>query len=319
MDRIKEIDVKPFKLDDKKHIVKQFIINEMCEQVNFEKDSVIIKDEDIEFIIDKYTYEPGVRDIKRKIEKLFLKLNIDRIYKENIFKKAIKPTKDNPITLDKNTIEKYLGKHNMDIQYVHEEDQVGVINGLFATDSGYGGILPIQVYNNYTGGDDKFALKLTGSQRRVMRESVISAFTTAINIVNDDKRNEYIEQNPGGYHIHCTNTATPKDGPSAGSAFATAFVSRLLNKKIKHNIAMTGEIELTGRVTKIGGLQYKLTGAKKAGVKLVLVSKENKEDLENIKKEYKDLFEDDFNVILVDDLREILEHVLVDFDKNDLN
>ncbi len=285
MDRIKEIDVKPFKLDDKKHIVQQFVINEMCEQVNFEKDSVIINNEDVEFIIDQYTYEPGVRDLKRKIEKLFLKLNIDKIYKENIFKELGKPTKKNPLVLTKEIIQDYLGKHSMDIQCVHEEDQVGVINGLYATDAGYGGILPIQVYNNYTGGDDKFALKLTGNQRKIMRESVISAFTTAINIVNEDIRKEYFLSHKGGLHIHCPNSAaTPKNGPSGGVGFATAFVSKILGKRIRHDIAMTGEIELTGKITKIGGLQYKLTGAKKAGVKLVLVSKENKEDVETIKK-----------------------------------
>ena len=81
---------------------------------------------------------------------------------------------------------------------------------------------------------------------------------------------------------------------------------------------MTGEIELTGKVTKIGGLQYKLTGAKKAGVKLVLVSKENKEDLDQIKTEYKDLFEDNFDVQLVDNIKDVLKYALIDYNEDDL-
>ena len=81
-----------------------------------------------------------------------------------------------------------------------------------------------------------------------------------------------IKNHQYGFHIHAPEGAIPKDGPSAGCAFAIAFVSRILNKKIRNDIAITGEIELTGKVTKIGGLQYKLPGAKRAGIKLVLVS-----------------------------------------------
>jgi ATP-dependent Lon protease len=92
----------------------------------------------------------------------------------------------------------------------------------------------------------------------------------------------------------------------------------MLNKKVRHDVAMTGEIELTGKITKIGGLQYKLTGAKKSGVKLALVPKENASDLEVIKKEYVNLISDDFKVILVDNLRDALEYALIDFNKNDL-
>ena len=151
-----------------------------------------------------------------------------------------------------------------------------------------------------------------------MRESVVSAFTATIHIINENIRNEYLIKNKYGFHIHTPSGAVPKDGPSAGCAFATAFASRILNKKIRHDVAMTGEIELTGKVTKIGGLQYKLTGAKKAGVKLVLVSKENKDDIENIRKEYKDIFEGDFEVKLIDNIKEVLEFALVDFNKSDI-
>ncbi len=318
IDRMKEIKVKPFKLQDKKIIASKFLIKEMTKLVGFDPGSILIKEDDVEFMIEHYTYEAGVRDLRRKLEQIFLKLNIDRIYKKDIFKDSIELSGKNPIYVPKELIQSYLGKESIHIQSVHNEDVVGVINGLFATDAGKGGILPIQIYTNYTGGDDKFTLKLTGSQRRVMRESVVSAFTTAINIIKDDIRNEYIKNNPFGFHIHTPGGGVPKDGPSAGCAFTTAFISRILNKKIRHNVGMTGEIELTGKITKIGGLHYKLTGAKRAGIIKVFVPLENADDIETIKSDYKDLIDDSFKVTLVDNISEILEHVLIDFDKNSI-
>jgi ATP-dependent Lon protease len=318
MDRIKEIDVKPFKLQDKKVIVNKFLLKEMSELVGFDYGSVKIDDESIELILNQYTNEPGVRELKRKLEKIFLKLNMDRIYDIGIFENVNNLSVNHPITLNKKTIEHYLGKNTIHIQYIHNDNLVGVINGLYATDSGQGGILPIQVFDNYTNGDEKFTLKLTGSQRRVMRESVISAFTTATHCIREDIRDEYIKTHPCGFHIHTPSSAVPKDGPSAGCAFATAFISRILNKKIRNDVAITGEIELTGKVTKIGGLQYKLPGAKRAGIKLVLVSSENSDDIDNLKKEYPDLFDDNFSVKLVANLREVLEHILINFDKSQI-
>jgi endopeptidase La len=323
IDRITELQVKPYNLKDKIKISKNFLLKEICNMLSFDYNTVLIKDEDIEFIIDEYSFEAGVRELKRKLEKLFLKLNIDRIYQKDIFKNIninIKTKKTNkPIIIDKARIIKYLNKSNVNMQEIHKEDMIGVINGLYATSIGKGGIIPIQIYNNRTGGDEKFMLKLTGSQGKVMKESVLSAFTTAINYLNDNKRAAFIKRNPYGFHIHTPNTSTPKDGPSAGCAFATAFISRMLNKKIKKDIAMTGEIELTGKVTKIGGLIYKLTGAKKAGVKLVLVSEENKSDLDDIKKENKQLLDDNFKVKFVTYLIDVLKEALVKFDENEFN
>ena len=160
MDRIKEIDVKPFKLIDKKNIVNKFLIKEMCELVGFEEGSINISNDTLDFIINEYTNEPGVRDLKRKLEKIFLKLNIDRIYNKGIFEKIENLTKQNSLNIDNTLVSEYLGKNKISIQYIHNEPLVGVINGLYATESGQGGILPIQIFDNYTNGDDKFTLKL---------------------------------------------------------------------------------------------------------------------------------------------------------------
>jgi endopeptidase La len=314
MDRVKEIEVKPFKLQDKKTISTKFLIKEMCKLVGFEPGSIILDDKDIEYLIDQYTHEAGVRELKRMLEKIFLKMNIDRIYRTNDFIKGKNATVKKPIKITQETIKRCLGKEHVDIQKIHEEDLIGVISGLYATESGKGGVLPIQVFPSYSASDEKFTLKLTGNQKCVMRESVMSAFTTAVHHVREDLRIQFISQNPHGLHIHTPSAAVPKDGPSAGSAFTTAFASRILNKKIKHDVAMTGEIELTGKITRIGGLQYKLTGAKRAGVKLVLVPLENKDDLDSIKKEYGDLFTGDFEVKTVDHISEVFALSLVDFD-----
>lgn len=313
MDRITEIDVKPFRTVDKLEIIQKFILREMSEMVDFPTDLVSIDHETSQLIIENYTNEAGVRDLKRKFEKLFLKLNIDRIYQTGAF--ANKKRKKT-IHLKFPLIEKYLGQQKIDIQQIHTQDAVGVINGLYATDQGQGGVIPIQIYNNFASDGSKFALKLTGQQRKVMRESVECGYTTAMHCVKSHIRSQYVAKHPYGFHIHTPSGAVPKDGPSAGCAFTAAFISRILDKEIRHDIAITGEITLTGEVTKIGGLRYKLPGAKRAGVKTVLISSENKDDVQQIKNEHAELFDDTFSVILVDNIIQVLEHVLVDFDPN---
>ena len=114
-----------------------------------------------------------------------------------------------------------------------------------------------------------------------------------------------------GFHVHAPSTSTPKDGPSAGCAFTSAFISRILSKPIRNDVAMTGEIELTGRITKIGGLNFKLIGAKKAGVKLVFVPKENSKDLEEIKTKYPTLIDENFQVKYFEYIDEIIDEILI--------
>ena len=316
LDRIEEVHAKAYSVKDKISIAKGFSIQEMSEMVNFPDNGIVIDDENLKFIIEQYTNEAGVREFKRKLEKIFLKLNIDRIYKEGLFENTSSFSEKNPITINQETIIKYLDKPGRTIEKIHDTDMIGVISGMYATDSGHGGVLPIQIFHNYTGSDEKFTLKLTGHQGKVMRESVMSAFTASMHTLKEDIRNKFIKEHPFGIHIHTPSGGTPKDGPSAGCAFGTAFISLILNKKIRHDVAMTGEIELTGKVTKIGGLLYKLNGAKKAGVKLVLVSNENKEDVEEITKETPDLVDDNFKIILVETIQDVLPHALIDFKKN---
>jgi endopeptidase La len=319
LDRLNKISVEAYTSNDKIHIVEKFIIKEMSELIGHIDGSIVINKDNIEYIIENYTLEAGVRELKRCIEKIFLRLNIDKIYKRGIFQSKNNNNKNNNnIVVDKETIVKYLDKSKIHIEKIHEMPLIGVINGLYASTIGKGGIVPIQIYKNEAGFDDKFILKLTGCQKEVMKESVVVALTTAIHQLNKSIRTTLLKKFPHGFHIHTPDGSTPKDGPSAGAAFTVAFVSRILNKKIKNDIAMTGEIELTGKVTKIGGLLYKLTGAKKAGVKHVYCSIENKEDIDNIMEKNDKLIDDSFKVTFVSNVKEIIKYVIVNIKESEL-
>ncbi len=324
LDRLKEINVSPYSSNDKLEIVNNFITPEIVNSVGLDDIKLSINNETIEYIIENYTQEAGVRDIKRKIEEILLHLNLDKIYKRGFFSKNIKTIK-----IDKKLVNKIL-KNNIDNNTViHDKNEIGIINGLYATSNGNGGIVPIQIVKNIISNNEKNdGLVLTGSLGDTMKESVNCSLTCAKQYLfkkygnkksftdtNDPKKKisfeEYIfTEFKNGFHVHTPSTATPKDGPSAGCAFTCAFISTILNKKIKRDIAMTGEIELTGKITKIGGLIYKLIGAKKAGVTQVYVSEENNKDIEEIKEKYPKLIDKNFRITLVGYISEYIDKIL---------
>lgn len=315
LDRLKEINIKPYTTNEKIDIVKNFIIPELEESIGLKNENWINFDDNlIEYIIDNYTNEAGVRDIKRHIEKIFLTLNLDKIYKKGFFKNK------SPKNINIDIVNNILEKPTIEPTKIHNKPMTGIINGLYATTNGDGGIIPIQIFNNYSSTPNLYEIKLTGKQGDVMKESVHCSLTAGIDYI---KRNihkypfihnfdEFLINNfKYGFHVHAPSTSTPKDGPSAGCAFTTAFISRILDKSIKNDIAMTGEIELTGRITKIGGLNFKLIGAKKAGVKLVFVPKENENDFIDIKQKYPKLIDDNFQVQLFEYIDDIIDIILL--------
>jgi endopeptidase La len=306
LDRIEQINVEAYTTSEKIKIFKSHLLNEITSDINISNTLCKFNDDIIEYLIETYTSESGVRGLKRKLEKIMLKLNLDRLYKKGIFEKNT----DN-IIITKELIDNILEKSNIIIKKILPKPYIGIINGLYATDSGSGGILPILIYRNCNG-TNEFKLKLTGSQKSVMQESIEFSFTIATNLLKPEIINKFIKDNPDGLHIHTPDGATPKDGPSAGSAFTTAFISKILNIPIKNNIAMTGEIETNGMITAIGGLDSKLNGAKKAGINLVLVPKENEKDYEKVIKKNNKLIDDKFKVIIVNDIYEIIEYALID-------
>ena len=313
VDRFIEIDIKPYNINDKVKILKDYMFKEVCISIGFDVNEFQLKDDDIKYIIDKYTYEAGVRELKRKIEFILLNLNVDRLYQRDLFKNNKKNIK-----VDKKLIEKILEKPKLEIQKIHNNPEIGIINGLYATTIGGGGIVPIQIFVNYFNTDAPFTLKLTGHQGDVMKESVHCSLTCAIQYIDKNKSKYNIdcvkklinEKFKSGFHVHAPNGATPKDGPSAGCAFTTAFISRLLEKPIDNTVAMTGEIDLLGNVTKIGGLEYKINGAKKAGIKKIFISRENNSDYIKIKKNDPKLF-NNLSIIIVDKIDDIVPHAII--------
>jgi endopeptidase La len=313
LDRFKEIEIKPYSSKDKISIVKSFMLDEVCKNIGLSDIIFEISDNDLYYLIDKFTIEAGVRNLKRKLENILLHLNVDRLYERNKFSDP----NTKKITIDKKLINNILNDSGIDMQKIHKKPEVGIINGLYATSIGSGGIVPIQIFSNYYGSDGQFNLKLTGSQGDVMKESVQCSLTCALDYLyrNLEKHNinnisELLKKDwANGFHIHAPSGATPKDGPSAGCAFTIAFISRILNKPIYNDIAMTGEIDLVGNVTKIGGLEYKINGAKKAGIKKIILSTENKKDYEKIKKSDSKLF-NNLKIFFVDKIDEIIPHAI---------
>ena len=305
LDRLKEIKILPYTLEDKLNICQEHLIKETANSVSM-NEIVSINNNMLQYIIDNYTNEAGVREIKRQLENIFMNLNIDRIYKRNLFKKDIKK-----ISLTKKHIIDILKEPDLNRRDIHTTNMVGIINGMYATSSGDGGITPIQIYPNTQ--SDKYEVKITGKQGDTMKESVACSLTTALEWLKMKgyKVDELITKNvKNGFHIHTPDGATSKDGPSAGCAFTCAFISRILNRSIKNNISMTGEVELTGKVSKIGGLEFKLQGAKKAGVNIAYVPFENKKDVDDIKEKYKQLFCKEFQVKMFSSIDEIIEEIL---------
>jgi endopeptidase La len=312
LDRMEKIEVKPYTITDKVVIVNNYLLKELSEEMGIPNDTINISNSDIEYIIDNYTSEAGVRSLRNKLETLFLNINLDRIYGTGPFKNN---NNLKNIFIDKEYIDKSLKKINISDKKIHDIDDIGIINGLYATTNGSGGIIPILIYKNYIGKKNEFILKITGSQGKVMKESVSFSFTTAMNLIKEKYRDEFLKNTQYGLHIHTPDGATPKDGPSAGSAFTTAFVSRILNKKIKKDVAMTGEIDTNGKISAIGGLQYKLKGAEKAGVKTIFIPNENKKDLDEILIKDKNL-STNMNIILVSNIKDVLKYALIEESNN---
>ena len=311
LDRIKEINVEPYTIMDKLNICQNYVIPELLDNIGIEK-KIKISKPILEYIINNYTSEAGIRGIKSKLEDILMSINLDNLYENKLSKK-------NTIILNKNLVHNIINPPVVCEKLIHNVPKVGIINGLYATINGGGGITPIQIFKNIEQSCKQYEIKLTGSQGNVMKESVICSLTAAIDYIknNNDKYNitnidDYFKKKiKYGFHVHAPAGATPKDGPSAGCAFTSAFISCILNRQIRNDIAMTGEIDLMGTITKIGGLEFKLQGAKKAGVKVVFVSDENKEDIDKIKKKYKSLFNDNFKIKIVKNIGELIDDILV--------
>ena len=336
-DRIQEINIKPLSLKEKLIISQNYIIPEISNNIGFSISEIVFNIDFLTKIINEYTHEAGIRKLNEILYDIIRDINLKKIINdENI---------EYPILIDEKYSQNILCDiPKMNIKKIDNIPRVGMVNGLYATASGLGGLTIIQVMKTIS--DKKLGLeKLTGNQGDVMKESMNCALTLAWNIIPEVTRQLINDGKEGfGLHIHCPESATPKDGPSAGLAITTAIISRITNTPIRNDIAMTGEVDLLGKAHEIGGLYSKLQGALSAGVKKVLVPKDNEKDLDIIFKKEEDeksdlkkstsikkldsylmlengcykvdlnkrVFRNSLDIYLVNDIFEVLEHALVD-------
>jgi len=277
LDRIHRIKFEHLSLADKLVIVYKHILPDLYARIGI-NDAIEFSKDVITYIIEEYTCEPGVRKLKEILFEIVSEINLSILHNE---------TYELPIRITKDDLKfKYLKDRNsVKHKEIHDISEVGNINGLWANAIGMGGIIPIQAKCFPAG--NLMELKLTGMQGDVMKESMNVAKTLAWSLCDEkvcvENVKRFEETKRQGLHIHCPEGATPKDGPSAGVAITIVIYSLLNNLPIKNNIAITGEINLQGYITAIGGLDLKILGGIQAGVTHFIFPFENKDDFEKCK------------------------------------
>jgi len=295
-DRIHRIKFHYLQKHEKINIIKNYIIPEQLNDIGYNKESIIIEDDVIDYVITNYTYEAGIRKLKEKIFEIIREVNLDSIM-NNKKKSNIHITIDYVKSLFATKPQVYLKKVGLN-------NKIGVVNGLYATSLGIGGIIPIQVTKTFN--NSKMDITITGQQGEVMKESIYCAKTVAWNMLPKTLQTTITKNKIFGLHLHCPEASTPKDGPSAGGAITLALVSLFTNIKVDKTIGLTGEIDIHGNITKIGGLDLKIEGGKYAGLKTILAPLENKLDYDIIKLEKPTILEN-INIIFVEHIKEIIE------------
>ena len=299
-DRLHEIEINPYSIEEKIMISKRFIIPEICKDLNLPIDTFILENTDLKEIIEKHTYEAGVRGIKKVLESILLEINLKRL---------IELSYKLPIKINDKLATEILDNDGVSFLKINPtKKNIGIVSGLYASKLGLGGVTIIQVTQNYI--SNKEFLTITGQQGNIMKESVMCAFNYVQQYIYEKNLiKEITEKYKFGFHIHAPEGAVAKDGPSAGCAFALAFYSFIMKIPISENIAMTGEIDIDGNITKIGGLLYKLQGAKRAGIENIILSTENKETFDKIILKYNELIPK--KVFFISNFRELVENVLI--------
>ena len=288
-DRLEVIELSGYTLSEKLNIAKKYLIKKQMANTGLKEDEFSISDKVIERVIKAYTREAGVRELERLIGKI-CRRSVKEILEG---KKTIRVTMQN--------YTKFLGRERFIDDHILKEEKVGVVNGLAWTSVG-GTMLTVEA--NVMEG--KGNVEFTGSLGDVMKESGQAALV-------------YIRSNAGklgikgkfyedkDIHVHVPEGATPKDGPSAGITMTTAIASALTGRKVKNNLAMTGEVTITGDVLAIGGLKEKALAAYAYGIKNVIIPKDNERDTEDIDKEIRDKI----NFIPVSNVSEVIERALI--------
>lgn len=282
LDRIHRVQFSPLSLDEKIVIAHKYIIPELEQKFNWnlinqETGQSIFTDTILKMIIETYTREAGVRKFKEIMFEITSEMNLETMVNQEQSLEILTEEK----------IHSYLKERTRVIHRIVESTyKAGIVNGLWANSLGQGGVLTVET--SWCPSKEPLQLVLTGLQGDVMKESMTVAKTVVWNLL-DEQSKERLQGTTEGIHIHCPEGATPKDGPSAGCAIALAILSLMSNRNIPSRYAFTGELSLNNKITAIGGLESKILGAIRSGVKTILYPKENERDLEQIQNTYPNL------------------------------
>ena len=290
-DRMDIIQLSGYTIDEKRNIADKYLYPKQLKLSGLKKSQLSIEPDLIDYIIDGYTREAGVRQLERTIGRLCAKAVVEILEKGT---KKVKITEDN--------IADYIGIKKFTREKANLTPMVGIVRGLAWTSVG-GETLEIEV--NTMAGSGKF--ELTGNMGNVMKESAkagisyIRSQSANFNIDGDFYKNTDI-------HIHIPEGAVPKDGPSAGITMATAMISALMGAPVKNNVAMTGEITIRGRVLPIGGLKEKTIAARQAGIDTVIIPALNKPQMEELPDEIKN----SLKFVLVETMEDVLKNAIAE-------
>jgi len=290
-DRMEIIRVPGYTEDEKLQISKNFLMDRQLEAHGLTDANIVINDSGLMELIRKYTKESGVRTMEREIASLCRK----------VAREVVEKGKEHKVKITGKNVQKYLGIPKFKFGEIDETDSIGAATGLAWTEVG-GELLTIEV--SIVPGKGNFTV--TGKLGEVMQESAQAAMSYVRSRAEQLGLERFFYQKVDT-HIHVPEGATPKDGPSAGIAIASAIVSAFLKKPIRKDIAMTGEITLRGRVLPIGGLKEKTLAAHRGRVKHILIPKENEKDL----KEIPDKIKKDVDIKLVSHMDEVLEAAII--------
>ena len=296
LDRMEIIEVSGYTYEEKFHIAKEHLIKRLKKEYKYTDEQLKISDSSINEVINGYTRESGVRNLERTLASLVRK-SLAELLKKN---KA-------SILVNTKKVHQLLGAPRYEFDESDNEDKIGVVTGLAWT--AYGGdTLPVEVM--VMKGTGK--LELTGQLGSVMQESAKAAYSfVRANYLKYDIDEKFYKE--CDIHIHVPEGAVPKDGPSAGVTMVTALVSALSKKKVKGNLAMTGEVTLTGKVLPIGGLKEKSLAAYRAGIKTIIIPKDNAKDVEKIPATIRNKI----NIIEASHVSTVLSNALVSEEKNE--
>jgi ATP-dependent Lon protease len=275
LDRMENVNFAGYTEEEKLQIAKSYLVPRQIEENGLAKEQLTLEDAAVREVIASYTRESGVRQLERELGKLARKI-ARRVAAREIEKQVVRPDDVRPL----------LGRPRVHPERMAREDQVGIATGMYYTPAG-GDIMFVEASLMRGKGE----LILTGQLGDVMKESARAAWTFARShaawLGIDEKDFER------DIHIHVPAGAIPKDGPSAGIAMASAVVSALSHRPVRNDVAMTGEITISGRVLPIGGLKEKVLGAVRAGIRRVVIPKDNEADLEDLPEEVRAMIDVD--------------------------